>query len=204
MQNRWIIDTAPLQLYFSAVIFAPKTSIIRNIFERQIPWICRQPKVPLAWSLELQKLEGHSDIVNAVAFSHDNQLLASASSEWTVMLWNLATGELTQKLEGHSNWINSVMFSCDGQLLASASDDEMVMLWNPATGKLMRKLEGHWSAVNAVAFSHDNQLLASASNDAKIALWDPATGKLMRRLGYHNLRQIQCPIGICLRWIWAG
>ena len=84
LQNRWIIDIAPLQLYSSAIIFAPIESVIRAQFERPIQWICRLPEVPPAWGLKLQKLEGHSRPVNAVAFSHDGQLLASASNDNTV------------------------------------------------------------------------------------------------------------------------
>ena len=86
LQNRSIIDYAPLQLYSSAIVFAPEESVIRSTFEQPIPWISRLPKVPQAWSLELQKLEGHSSGVNAVAFSHDGQLLASASHDTTVRL----------------------------------------------------------------------------------------------------------------------
>src|SRR2546430_11506268 len=102
LQNRSIIDYAPLQLYSSAIVFAPKESVIRSTFERPIPWISRLPKVPQAWSLELQKLEGHSGWVSAVAFSHNGQLLASASYDQTIRLWNPVTGEQVQQLEGHS------------------------------------------------------------------------------------------------------
>ncbi len=93
LQNRSIIDYAPLQLYSSAIVFAPKESVIRSTFEQPIPWISQLPKVPQAWSLELQKLEGHSGWVSAVAFSHDGQLLASASWDGPVRLWNPVTGE---------------------------------------------------------------------------------------------------------------
>jgi WD40 repeat protein len=48
-------------------------------------------------------LEGHSDWVSAVTFSHDGQLLASASYDRTVRLWNPSTGEQVQTLEGHSD-----------------------------------------------------------------------------------------------------
>src|ERR1700739_2440880 len=124
LQNRSIIDYAPLQLYSSAIVFAPKESVIRNTFEQPIPWISQLPKVPQAWSLELQKLEGHSGGGKAVAFSHDGPLLASPSWDKTVRLWTPATGEQLQQLEGHSSGVNAVAFSHDGQLLASASWDD--------------------------------------------------------------------------------
>ena len=61
LSYRSIVDSSPLQLYSSALIFAPEESIIRNTFQNYIPgWISQQPKVDLDWNAVLQTLEGHS------------------------------------------------------------------------------------------------------------------------------------------------
>ena len=55
--------------------------------EKVLRWIQRLPDVQKDWSALLQTLEGHSDWVNAVAFSLDGKLLALASRDNIVKLW---------------------------------------------------------------------------------------------------------------------
>jgi WD domain, G-beta repeat len=124
---------------------------------------------------EIQKLERHTDWVNTVTFSQDSSLLASASRDETVRLWNSTTDQEVQKLEGHTDEVAAIAFSQDGLLLASASVDKTVRLWDPATGQEILKLEGHTLWITAVAFSQDGSLLASASGDKTVRLWDQTT-----------------------------
>ena len=92
----------------------------RKLFRQQEPkWITTGPGVEEDWSACQQTLEGHSRSVTSVAFSPDSTLVASASYDETVKIWDIATGTCTQTLEGHSDWVNSVAFSPDSTLVAS-------------------------------------------------------------------------------------
>ena len=143
---------------------------------------------------EGEKLVGHSDWVEAVAFSplpSVTQVLASASQDQTVRLWDVKTGVEIRTMEGHEGAVNAVAFSSNGELLASASNDNTVRLWDTQTGSAMRKLEGHSDPILAVAFStswSDSQILVSASVDKSIRLWNTGTGEETRKLEGHHER----------------
>ncbi|MEO0535905.1 MAG: hypothetical protein AAF215_18780 [Cyanobacteria bacterium P01_A01_bin.123] len=74
----------------------------------------------------------------SVSFSPDGEILASASEDGTVKLWD-RSGRQLQTLEGHTDEVWNVSFSPDGETLASASHDGAVKLWNFNLDDLMAK-----------------------------------------------------------------
>jgi WD40 repeat protein len=87
-------------VYASALVFSPRRSLIRTLFEEEeTKWMTTKPAVQDEWSACLQTLEGHSDRISSVAFSHDSSRLASASHDKTVKIWDTGSGKCLQTLE---------------------------------------------------------------------------------------------------------
>ncbi|GAX44992.1 peptidase C14 caspase catalytic subunit p20 [Tolypothrix sp. NIES-4075] len=166
----------------------------RMMFSSQVmyPDITKQIKTATATTLqqaidqtqERNRLIGHNSWVSSVSFSPDGQMLASASTDTTIKLWN-RHGKLLHTLRGHSDGVNSVSFSPDGQIIASAGTDATIKLWS-RDGKLLKTLSGHNDGVNSVAFSPDGQMIVSGSDDDSIKLWS-RDGKLLKTLTGHSL-----------------
>ncbi|KAJ5698118.1 G-protein beta WD- 40 repeats containing protein [Penicillium macrosclerotiorum] len=186
-RHYYTVSHWPLQLYSSALIFSPESSVIKAGNRDKIPeFIQKAPIIENAWASLLQTLVGHSASVHTVAFSPDGKQIASGSDDRTIKLWDTATGGLCKTLEGHSGRVGAMAISPSGKQIASGSADRTIKLWDTTTGDLQKILEGHSGPVSAVAFSPSGNQIASGSDDRTIKLWDTITGDLQKTLEGHS------------------
>jgi WD40 repeat protein len=121
-------------------------------------------------------LEGHTGPIWQIAFSPDGQLLASASSDETLRIWEVNSGEALKVIEtGYP--IYGVAFSGDNQSVG-AWGDGTIRLWDVETGEHLRTFgDGQVEMIDRFAFSPTENILATGGNDNTLTLWDIDTGE---------------------------
>lgn len=130
-------------------------------------------------------LEGHTNRVWGVAFHPDGSLLASASEDGTVRIWDVASKKCVRTLNGDPDGLTGVAFSPDGRLLAASSGkfqgrakNRFIFLWDTNTWEQRLRLEESvQTMIRAISFSPDSKLLYTAWRELKV--WSTDTGKLV-------------------------
>ncbi|KAJ5425059.1 hypothetical protein N7465_000129 [Penicillium sp. CMV-2018d] len=172
------IESGPLQVYSSSLIFSPAQSMTKLCYQKErVDWIIQGPSIEDDWSACIQTLEGHDLDVPCIAWSQDGRRLASASKDKTARIWDSITGQCISVLRGHEDELRTMAWIQHDERLASASDDKTIRIWNPVTGQCISTLRGHDSEIHTIAWSPDFMQLASGSFDNTVRVWDPNTGQ---------------------------
>uniref|UniRef100_A0A1B6CNS1 NLE domain-containing protein n=1 Tax=Clastoptera arizonana TaxID=38151 RepID=A0A1B6CNS1_9HEMI len=117
------------------------------------------------------RMTGHQQLINQVQFSPDSRIIASASFDKSIRLWDGKNGNYLATLRGHVQAVYMVAWSADSRLLVSGSADSTLKVWNIKTKKLDQDLPGHADEVFAVDWSPDGSRVASGGKDKVLRLW---------------------------------
>ncbi|EZG05699.1 hypothetical protein H106_04721 [Trichophyton rubrum CBS 735.88] len=196
--NRAIIEQAPLQVYCSALVFAPEQSLLRKHFAKDMPnWIVRYPKVLPKWTLLRQTLGNLAGKPSQArhfispAFSKDGTLITSISWPATEVksfrVWDTTTGALLNTIE----YLKDADFSPSEKLVVSVHFSSSVKISDAVTGTVIRVLEtkGHGnSAIHSVSFSPDGKLVIVWVAQMLVQVWDVESGTILK-----TLERCHCP-----------
>ncbi|MFQ5941957.1 MAG: WD40 repeat domain-containing protein [Anaerolineales bacterium] len=128
-------------------------------------------------------INGHNGPITDLIFSPDGSLIATASQDGSIRIWDATDGSPLRTFTDHRGGVNSIAFSPNGQLMVSGSDDRTAMLWSVADGSLQRILNPLMeSRVVKVEFSPDGSLVAIGGNRCVVELRRVPTGILSRTI----------------------
>ena len=114
-------------------------------------------------------LTGHRDRVTSVAFSRFGGLLATASVDHDVRIWNVATGKAVRRLQ-HNTAVRDAQFSPDGRWLVSAANK--TGLWDIRTGENVLRLQGHQGTTTSATFDPRGRLIVTGGVDGKVRTYE--------------------------------
>ncbi|PGH06950.1 hypothetical protein AJ80_08082 [Polytolypa hystricis UAMH7299] len=188
----------PLQIYSSAIIFSPESSVAKGENLHKVPvWLGRAPPMEDSWTPMIQALAGHLETVRIITFSPDGKQIATGSEDGIIKLWDTVTGSLQQTLSGHSKKTTAMAFLPDSKLIMSGAYEGSVMLWDTTTGDRQdwfhlqspEERDPGPPSPHALAFSADCRQIAATGyyhDNSFIMLFDAATGDLQKILTDHS------------------
>jgi WD40 repeat protein/DNA-binding SARP family transcriptional activator len=142
--------------------------------------------------------------IQALSFSADGKLLASADGDGSVAVWDVATASLGEIFLGHSTAASGVALSPDGTTLYSASFDGSVIAWDVTGGRRLGQQFGFHpvgparaeaapprNVSPAVAVTPDSSLFATSPAPGRVTLWHSRTLA-------PEARELRGPVGLVI------
>jgi WD40 repeat protein len=130
-------------------------------------------------------LDGHTNIVQYVAFHPNNRWLATAAADGTAKVWDSNTGEELFTLAGHKGFVRRLVFSPDGHQLISSGHDGTARIWNVESatrGEIVSFAIPETTRVWDLELSPDELKVALASENGPATVWDATTGEFLLAL----------------------
>ncbi|KAG7027035.1 WD40 repeat-containing protein HOS15 [Cucurbita argyrosperma subsp. argyrosperma] len=145
--------------------------------------LCSPESLMQIWSMKQDKyvydLKEHSKEIYTIRWSptgpgtnNPNQqlVLASASFDSTVKLWDVEQGKLINSLNGHREPVYSVAFSPNGEYLASGSLDKSMHIWSLKSGKIVKTYTGNGGIFEVCWNKEGDKIAACFANNTVCVL----------------------------------
>jgi WD40 repeat protein len=162
-----------------------------------------------SWKVVFDLKNGHSDTVYGLAFSPEMKLpieskdpkdkdkkvdpkdvkfetvylLATASADKFVKVWNLADGKMVKSFEGHTHHVLDIGWQADGKLLASAGGDNTVKVWDWDKGEQARTINAHGKQVTRLMFIGKKAEFITCGGDNAVKAFSTAGGNVRNFAG---------------------
>lgn len=183
--TRRAVITGHRDALYSAALSPDGTTLATASYDKEIhTWnVTQEPNQSDSQSSTLNsQLLGHNDAVFSLAFHPlHGKILASASGDRTVKLWDVATGDRLDTFGQPTKEQNSVAFSPNGKFVAAGGVDNRVRVWSisdsgqEGTNPILYARFAHEGPVLKVLFSPNGRLLVSSSQDLRIKIWETQT-----------------------------
>lgn len=122
---------------------------------------------------EVVTFHGHKKGITALAFNSDGTMLASASKDTDIVVWDVVAEAGRSRLQGHKDAVTDIIFveGQDRPMLLSCSKDTLAKLWELDTNHCVQTLVGHRSELWSLSATEDGSRLITAGGDSELRVW---------------------------------
>lgn len=149
----------------------------------------------------LHEFEAPLSFAKQIALSSDGRLLATGHSNFSILIWDTATGKKREFRADDRQLAHDVFFSPDDRRVAMVSHDA-ITVFDVASGKRLRTFPNQMSLVSTqvAAFTPDGKTLAAwiTAKDSGVVLYDVDSGKELWRIRGHGYPVLFSPDGAVL------
>jgi hypothetical protein len=129
--------------------------------------------------------------VSALAFSPDSKVLAAASRDRSVNLWDPGAGKLSGRIPSPAG-ASSLAFMPNGEQIVSGESNGVVLVTQTGVARTIHAFKPdvdysweHAPAVQSIAVAPDGARIAAGYTDGSIKIWS-ADGEVLRRIKAHD------------------
>lgn len=132
------------------------------------------------WKMVGDFKNAHSDTVYGACFSPDSKMIATASADKFVKVFEVPSGKFVKSFEGHTHHVLDVGWQNDGKLLASAGADNTVKVWEFEKGEQARTINAHTKQVTRLQFIGKTPQFVTCSGDTQVKIFNATNGGVVR------------------------
>mmetsp|Transcript_42582 Transcript_42582/g.86902 ORF Transcript_42582/g.86902 Transcript_42582/m.86902 type:complete len:1103 (-) Transcript_42582:116-3424(-) len=126
----------------------------------------------------------HKKAINDLLMVHDINLLASASSDGSILMWDTTMMKPKKTFKGHKKGTFSLAYSMDYHCLLTAGLDQEALVWNPYVERVpIFRLKGHTHALCGVSIVPGTPQILSADVAGTFRLWDMRSFRCVQSFG---------------------
>ncbi len=148
------------------------------------PWLRPiKPSLSLAHDPLIRTLQGHNGYVTCLAVLPKHNQILSGSTDKTLKLWDLQTGECLRTFVGHEGTVEKILLVPNSSLAISCSADLTIKLWELSKEDCLKTFVGHKAEILDLKINKHKQII-SASIDRNIKVWELETGQCVKNINF--------------------
>jgi WD40 repeat protein len=133
----------------------------------------------------LSSMSNNSGTINCLSISPDCSQVVSSSSDSTIKIWDLPSGDLLHTISNINCNVQCIAWSPEGTKIAAGLNDNTVRIWNAVDGEEILKIDSFVNYPQSIAWSSDETKIVIGIFDGIVGIYDALTGTEIKKIKAH-------------------